>query len=121
MLPCAGYTCGHIPSLVRSVVAPQHKGPLSVDEFLKIDFESSKRAGFAVNQEIALQVLAHHNEGAANWFYNQGFPKSDSDWNNFHFELAEAKVIRYATEAELAGIKLIRYDDMETGQMRPMF
>jgi hypothetical protein len=115
VLPCIADECGHIPKYVESVLPRTHKGPLKASDILANPdkFKTLKIAGFDVPQDIALQVLAVHSPQAAQWFEQQGFPREDKC---FRFKHEEVTVLQRASSAGPTR----RYDDLETGTMRPM-
>ena len=115
-MPCEP-ECGHVPLYVKGVLPPERKGMMSVAEFRALRTGDWKLDGFSVPTTIALQILECHSPEAAQWFYENGYPKQDKC---FRFKLAETKILRHLTaeEAMKLGAGTV-YDNMETGTMRP--
>lgn len=117
VLPCAGFECGHIPEYSESVIPANRKGLMTAAEFRERSSDE-KIAGYSVYIDIALRVLECHSLQAADWFYAFGYRKRNG---LFRFKREHVNVLASYTEAELTEHgPLHRYDDIETGTMRPM-
>jgi hypothetical protein len=117
ILPCEP-ECGHVPVYVQSVLPkPPEKGGHrpGVEFFNKLKEPNQKVAGFSVDTKLALDVLRKKSPTAAKWFYDRGYPM---DGKAFRFRADEAKVIEFVPDGR--GGTIVRYDDMETGSMRPL-
>jgi hypothetical protein len=99
ILPCEP-ECGHVPIYVGGILS----GP-----------SLEKIAGFSVRQDVALQILAQHSPASAAWFHNHGFPR---EGESFRFKHEEVSIVETLPIEEVS--KIIVYDDMETGTMRPI-
>jgi hypothetical protein len=114
VLPCIPDECGHIPKYVGSVLPRTETGPLKASDILANPdkFKTLKIAGFDVPKDTALQVLAVHSPVAAQWFEQH----SDPNGKYLRFKYEEVTILQRASSAGPTR----RYDDLETGTMRPM-
>ena len=113
-MPCEP-ECGHIPQPVQSVLPPKRLSRLlRIDRFLKHE-APQKVAGYSVDTTVALVILRKKSPSAARWFYDRGYPK---DGMAFRFRAEEVTVIETVPEGQRG--KVVRYDDMETGTLRPL-
>lgn len=108
------HECGHLPASCVGVLAQQpQKGPLTVRGFLSLPQEVQIE-GYSVPTAAALKVLEKKSKKAAKWFYDCGYPRAG---RAFRFKTDECEVIEYLPEDAVG--KIVVYDDMETGTMRP--